>query len=1530
MANTNRIEWFFSRAGLHPPPRLTRLTEPAAQDFLPFEVTNRNLARQLLVQQRTADPNFTPPERQKRHVFRSKDQKAEACNTTQWSFTKHEVAQAFDTMISRQTLPPAGVAQALLLHTTLTSLDELWGHFNDPQLEKKMKRQRMSSNPTGFDSHGMTWLDEAASHENFNYILLFCQTQVSQFVLDRAFGIALSKSSLQAMKILLSFGANATAYQEPIDQQIQARNLDLVSLLLSAPGSITSEIWRTCLDQEFVRAEAGEAFSLSFLLVLLSNCPNLVSDSTLLSTLRLQNFQATAVVLAYANSNELFFSIRHQASELVSCYEDANHRMAFFTLLSESGLVSDNLILREELVKDVLARHLPLVKLLAQAGVIVDASPHNALHWAVGQLDFEMIEILKHGTWSSPPAQVLNYLPENIPEQDMLQLLKVFGHMSLAGRVLDFHLVRAVQKSQVDLTAALLHCGASIESGQGAVIHAALTSNNKDMLNLVLQAECSPSVLSKAIPRAMTIRPRPMRLSAMRAIVTKGVESSALGTALSELMVEDGCIDYELVKLLLDHGAPLGHTAEVEESPVVQATTKGDVSVLKLLLDTRPDDKSLSAALSIAYNTIETLGNEVALEMMALLLGKGASGSRVHQTLLKATTDSRVDFVQLLVEHGADVNYSSGEAFAQAAKMGNIELLELLCSSSPPGQESLDTVLPKLIDPELYNSTTLELFLTAALRDSTKPSLSSAYPLIEQHPQLVEILPCLLRHGLDINEEGGIALQLTVREQNLELLDAILALDPSVATLCNAFSVASQIEVTEVKFEIMRKLLDKRSPVEIGQSRTLLKETEIALNGSMDGLWLLLGHKADVNFNAGEAIQAAASNAAGYPIILNMLLSAGATSTTVEAAFKAASSADTSPNVKLGVFGSLFAFSKEISVEAVSTALTKVLEMHPEDDHLSELLLEHGAQVDLSVLKAEADASPGGTFQRLISRIDDLNTRNNIFQYVCDHASMSSAQKQQAYTTLLKQGVEQSRVSDAFLDAIKNDPENLELPRLLLDHGAQLNHGGNSAFTTALNFRNLAMVELLCSYLKAGEHDEAAGLVFGHPYLRGNPSVDPAIRASIYRSIIPCNIDKKHLYGFLIHTLESRSDDLTIVRLLLDHGANPNDEEGHCFYLAARNKLDPHFRAMCEYADLSVVLPTLLRRFDKETHVIRWFRTYFEVQKLDGSSEVLEQLLFQCIRKFKDGDKLLGLLLDMGLSPAAKTTYQIRKEWEQEEITLLMWAIISPLKIGNKVVLRLLEEGHAALPDYITPVSKIPTVFFALLNKSRAPVLEALLKLDGVDVLHNTISGSKFSSLAAHKKKTKIEFSSLFEDDDEISPREASLFLGNLEAFKLLNTSNTPDDGTLHLASLLALPDFVTWLLEKHEANYEEENFGFMVPLALTCFSKPFPWCKVANEEKEWIIRLEETMRILIPKTMSGWRYRQKLPLHLALENGSEVTAAMLRALDVKGDAKRRYNIYKDKTGMEYSPCEYVETFVEVKDKEKRKIVKCLGEHGLH
>lgn len=426
MAHSPRIEWFLKKANLNPPLRLTSLTTPPSQDFLPFDSSNCDIAHNILVQTRICSPNYISPESQKWHFIRSKDQKAKASDMSNWTFTKHEVARAFDTLLDQPILPPAGVAQALLMHTSVSSMDELWGHLNDATMEKRTKRHRLSQSLGEFDATAMTWLDKTVSRNNVNYIHLLCQTQVNQTALDRALGIALSKSSLQAIKLLLSFGAVASRYHEVVDEQIRARNLELVELLLSAPDAMDLDKWRICLEKEFARTEAEETFSVSFLLLLLCNRPQLVSGSFLLQAIRLQSPQAVAIVLAYASCDELFSDIHDLACQLVCHYEDDDDRLSVFSMLFECGLIKDSPVVREELVRDVRVRHIPLIKLLIQVGVVVDDLPHGALQLVVSQLDFELMETLARGRISSPPTQLLGYLPNGVTEQELVEFATMF------------------------------------------------------------------------------------------------------------------------------------------------------------------------------------------------------------------------------------------------------------------------------------------------------------------------------------------------------------------------------------------------------------------------------------------------------------------------------------------------------------------------------------------------------------------------------------------------------------------------------------------------------------------------------------------------------------------------------------------------------------------------------------------------------------------------------------------------------------------------------------------------------------------------------------------------------------------------------------------------------------------------------------------------------------------------------------------------------------------------------------------------
>jgi hypothetical protein len=250
-------------------------------------------------------------------------------------------------------------------------------------------------------------------------------------------------------------------------------------------------------------------------------------------------------------------------------------------------------------------------------------------------------------------------------------------------------------------------------------------------------------------------------------------------------------------------------------------------------------------------------------------------------------------------------------------------------------------------------------------------------------------------------------------------------------------------------------------------------------------------------------------------------------------------------------------------------------------------------------------------------------------------------------------------------------------------------------------------------------------------------------------------------------------------------------------------------------------------------------------------------------------------------------------------------------------------KNGVALPAYSTPLTKVSAAFGCLLDKTRIPILKALLDLDRDRISDYVIPGSSFGPLSMFPQVFKKD--SLLVAADELPLREASLYLGNFEAFRLITREMTPNDGILHLAALLALPKFVKWLLKIHDPNHKAEEFDGMVPLACVCASKPHPWCKIANEESDWKNRQKDTMHLLAGVTHSEWRYRNMTILHWAMENGLETAKAMVAALDIRHDAERdeKY-LYKDRDGIEYSPQQYLMKVSDADEKEKKALSLCL------
>ncbi len=122
-----------------------------------------------------------------------------------------------------------------------------------------------------------------------------------------------------------------------------------------------------------------------------------------------------------------------------------------------------------------------------------------------------------------------------------------------------------------------------------------------------------------------------------------------------------------------------------------------------------------------------------------------------------------------------------------------------------------------------------------------------------------------------------------------------------------------------------------------------------------------------------------------------------------------------------------------------------------------------------------------------------------------------------------------------------------------------------------------------------------------------------------------------------------------------------------------------------------------------------------------------------------------------------------------------------------------------------------------------------------------------------------------------------------------------------------------------------------MVPLALACTSKPNIWCKIAREEASFATRRQLCITILAPITNVNWWYRGKTVLHVALENGLEVTQNVVEALKVRQDPERNVNyLHQDKDGIEYSLDEYVPRWLEgIGDKEKQALIAYLRQNMI-
>lgn len=1252
---------FFDKADLTPPQRIPRLATPPVPDFL-FQTSlhsNGDEARSLLTQQRISEPGYTPPERQLRHKWSTTRLKENS-----WTFTKHEVAKAFDSLLSREPLAPPGVAQAVLNHASVTSLDELWCHFLDSKLEKgifnRLRRSRLSV------VSDTTWLDGVTRRDNVDYIRLMCHAGLGKEVLNRAFSIALFNHSMEAMEALLSYGAVASACKDAIRERFRLDDVALARLLLSAPNAMSVEDWKFCIDLQVVNAP-------TVLILCLAHHPGVASGPMLLKALELGNMEATAIMLANSGFNEDFRKVREEACRLACLIKDNLDRRKALAMLAESGWVTDTAYVRQELMKDVNLRDFALVRTLTDAGVSLDVEPNNVLSWAVSHMDLDILKLFENGRFSSPVSYALKFVPDSTSEQDMLQLLTIFrDRLRMPVEPLHSLLVHATQSQHSQLVHKLVDCGASLEFQQASAVRIAIEKADFGILTILLRGKCSPEILSTTISTAMALKSRSSRLQAIRSLVEKGVLPHALGNPLQSLVSEGGEVDFELIQLLLQYRAPVDGLGNDHNNSVLIATRRGNLFLLKMLCNAGPKMETLSKAVPLAFRMLDDCSYNVGLGAITLLLNKGAAGVPIHYTLVTAASqDYRLDIVRVLVEHGADTNHSDGASFAVALKTKNLTLLEILCAGCPPNQATIESVLSIAIDPQWYDVRALELLLGSCSSAAAALNSSWLFKRFKDNPNITTIIPCFLRNGLDVDIGSGVLLCFAVQQGNVVLLKRILSANPSITTLRTAFRGTASVSAGNIRFEIMELLLRQAESAEIGQSELLPQVTFSALGGDSAGLKLLLRHRAQVDFSNGSAVKIAAL--AGSLEVMDLLLLSRPASSSINMTCLAVAFSALASKRKEVVFKRLLAANGGAPAQDMSNLLAESVASIPECTQLPLLLLARGAKPRLETLKVALGECSLDLYVALASNIQSTDTAIEVFRHV-RKASIDSNQRYRIYKCLLANDIPSDDVSGALLESLRTGSlENLDLPKLLLQHGAAVGYERAKAFHLALSGTNSAEAFMILSqYIK---DDSTAGLAFD--LAKKTALHNPYRRVEIYRCLLQWNISESSLYDALVGFLKGGHADSSVVQLLLRKGVDPNKNDAQCFVLACKADKELEFRALSRYANLAMVLRALFAHFREEGQVVRWFSMCLE-ERPYGAKIDQDKLLFQCMRTFRKGTAVLKLLLDNGVSASAMVTHRIRRNWQPEKCTALIWALFSNRRIGNDAILALLARGRDA------------------------------------------------------------------------------------------------------------------------------------------------------------------------------------------------------------------------------------------------------------
>jgi hypothetical protein len=295
---------------------------------------------------------------------------------------------------------------------------------------------------------------------------------------------------------------------------------------------------------------------------------------------------------------------------------------------------------------------------LLEKGASVNYDSGRPLITAIECLANELLKTFLSRRASKPSLTAALEAVLRLSGKDRMSALSLLLPSDIEQTALDEGLITLVREQPNDLEAveALLNAGAS--------------ADHKDGLCVVEAARRFELTTLETLQRAVSSKGYVFSLAAAAAVADNTKWLQPEGLAVLQFLLESGAVPSTL------------------DDALRQATVLFDIQALQFLADWIEPGDIYALAFADAIEVGEKWYSPGGLDVVRLLLEKGASGEIVHGALLQAQERfiagrASEALVDTLLEYKADVNYDDGHAVELAVKAGNVALLEKLFNCRP-------------------------------------------------------------------------------------------------------------------------------------------------------------------------------------------------------------------------------------------------------------------------------------------------------------------------------------------------------------------------------------------------------------------------------------------------------------------------------------------------------------------------------------------------------------------------------------------------------------------------------------------------------------------------------------------------------------------------------------------------------------------------------------------------------------------------------------------------------------------------------